>query len=114
MPFQLSNGSIFRFPQVDHEVGIMATADPSLLSEFDNAIRRQIGAVFEIGQGEYDELLQKKTALGTLPPRWREELSSNLQYQPQSLQQTPQQTTANAVVAEVKIPEFAKPSARTT
>lgn len=112
VPFQLSNGTLFRFPQVDHDVGILATTDPFLLGEFDQAIRRQIGAVMEITEAEYNELVQKKTELGTLKPRWREELSNKMQV-PQN--QINQQTMESAPVAEVRVPMEMppRPTART-
>lgn len=71
----LTNGTPVPFMVVDHTVGIRAIDDPVIQDQFDLAIRRQSGGITEITIAEYNELLEKKNAVQSQPPPWREEWS---------------------------------------
>lgn len=58
-PFLLSNGKGFKFPIAESGVGLLETENPLLISEFTDAIQKQIGGVSEITQPEFEALKKK-------------------------------------------------------
>jgi hypothetical protein len=73
----LSNGSLAEFDIVDQSIGILKTDDQWLQNEFAILTREARGGIDEIGQAEYDKLVEKKKQGAGLPNPWRVELTKD-------------------------------------
>lgn len=71
---QLSNGMNLQFENADGHWGILKVGNETIQAELAACIKSEIGGVSEIGEAEYNEMLEKKT---TSRPLWREEFGKN-------------------------------------
>lgn len=68
----LTTGAYVKWDKIDEQAGVVQTNDPAMASEFESAIRREVGGVQEIQKSEYDELKKKQLETPSSKP-WREE-----------------------------------------
>lgn len=95
--FFLSNGKSLRFTPVDHDNGVIALNEPSIIGEIETAMREHRGGITEITAEEYAEKKSKDFDISS-ERKWREEISKGV---PKPLPTPPSPSAAPVVASTV-------------
>lgn len=100
-PIRLPSGRKVPWEAVGDDVGVLATNDPQLISELENAARKQIGGVSKVDLAGYEDAKKKSSA---------EELRKISLFKANNPFRTPRLSEDAAPVVEVKpLPKVSPP-----